>query len=63
MRLQILVNTAGRVEEVRIVASSGYAELDETARQAVQSWRFSPALQNGSPVAAWATLPIVFDLR
>ena len=63
VRLQILVNTAGRVEEVRVVASSGYAELDTAARQAVQSWRFSPALQNGSPVAAWATLPIVFDLR
>ncbi len=63
VKLQILVNTAGKVEEVRVVASSGYAELDTAARQAVQSWRFSPALQNGSPVAAWATLPIVFDLR
>lgn len=63
VRLQILVNTAGRVKEVRIASSSGYSELDDAARQSVQSWRFSPALQNGSPVAAWATLPIVFDLR
>lgn len=63
VRLQILVNTAGRVEEVRIMSSSGYDELDQAARQAVQEWRFSPALQNGSPVAAWATLPVVFDLR
>jgi len=63
VKLQILVNTEGRVEDVRIVSGSGYDELDQAARQAVQSWRFSPALQNGAPVAAWATLPIVFDLR
>jgi protein TonB len=58
-----LVNTDGRVEDVRIVASSGYAELDQTAQRAVRSWRFSPALKNGSPIAAWATVPVVFDLR
>lgn len=63
VRLQILVNTDGRVEDVRIVASSGYTELDQTAQRAVRSWRFSPALKNGSPVAAWATVPVVFDLR
>ena len=63
VRLQILVSVEGQVEDVRIVGSSGYAELDEAARRAIQEWRFRPALQNGSPVAAWATLPIVFDLR
>ncbi len=63
VKLQILVNTDGRVEDVRIVAGSGYAELDQTAQRAVRSWRFSPALKNGSPVAAWATVPVVFDLR
>ena len=63
VKLQILVNTEGRVEEVRIMASSGYNELDQAAQRAVRSWRFSPALQKGSPVAAWATLPVVFDLR
>ena len=63
VRLQILVNTDGRAEDVRIAASSGYSELDQTAQRAVRSWRFSPALKNGSPVAAWATVPVVFDLR
>jgi protein TonB len=63
VKLQILVNTDGRVEDVRIVAGSGYTELDQTAQRAVRSWRFSPALKNGSPVAAWATVPVVFDLR
>ncbi len=63
VRLQILVNVRGQVESVQTVASSGYAELDRTAEQAVRAWRFSPALKNGIPVAAWATVPIVFDLR
>ena len=63
VRLQILVSAKGRVEDVRIASGSGFAELDAAARQAVQKWRFSPALQNGSPVAAWAVLPVVFDLR
>lgn len=63
VKLQILVNTDGRVEDVRMVAGSGYAELDQAAQAAVRTWRFSPALQKGLPVAAWATLPVVFDLR
>ncbi len=63
VKLQILVNTEGRVEDVRVVSSSGYGELDAAAQRTVRSWRFSPALQKGAPVAAWATLPVVFDLR
>lgn len=63
VKIQILVGIDGRVEDVRLAASSGYAELDQAAQSAVRSWRFSPALQKGLPVAAWATLPIVFDLR
>lgn len=63
VKLQILVSTAGRVEEVRVIGSSGYAELDQAAQRAIRSWLFSPALQKGVPVAAWATVPIVFDLR
>jgi periplasmic protein TonB len=63
VKLQILVSTEGRVEDVRVVASSGYAELDQAALRAVRAWRFSPALQKGTPVAAWATLPITFDLQ
>lgn len=63
VRLQILVGEKGQVEEVKVFASSGYAELDQAALRAVRSWRFSPALQNGRTVRAWATLPVVFDLR
>lgn len=63
VRLQMLVNRGGRVESVRIIESSGHTALDKAAEKAVRSWRFSPALQNGEPIAAWVTVPIVFDLR
>jgi periplasmic protein TonB len=63
VKLQILVSTEGRVEDMRIASSSGYAELDQAALRAVRSWRFSPALQKGAPVAAWATLPVVFAIN
>jgi len=51
------------VEEVSVLESSGYPELDQAARHEVHSWKFSPALQKGAPVAAWATLPVVFGLQ
>ena len=63
VRLQLLINTDGRVDEVRLIGSSGHAELDRAAQQAILAWRFSPALQKGVPVAAWATVPVVFDLQ
>lgn len=63
VKLQILVNKEGLVEDVRMVASSGHVELDQVAQRTVRMWRFSPALQKGVPVAAWATLPVVFNLR
>ena len=63
VKLQILVNKEGVVEDVRMVASSGHVELDQVAQRTVRMWRFSPALQKGVPVTAWATLPVVFNLR
>ena len=63
VKLQILINTSGSVDEVRIAAGSGHEELDRAAQRAVRSWRFTPALQKGAPVAAWVTLPVVFDLQ
>lgn len=63
VRLQILVSAEGRVEDVKVVSGSGHGELDAAARQAVREWRFAPAVQKGSPIAAWVTLPVVFGLR
>lgn len=63
VKLRIFVNRSGEVKETQIAGSSGFEELDNTAHQAVRTWRFRPALENGAAVAAWVTLPIVFELH
>jgi TonB family protein len=58
---EILPN--GRVGEVKIRKSSGYAILDQSAIQAVKPWKFEPAKKSGSPFTAWVELPIKFILH
>jgi protein TonB len=51
VRLEIRIDSAGRVEAVRILRSSGFARLDEAATVGVRRWRFQPARDAGVPVA------------
>ncbi len=60
--LRVLVTPAGRAGEVRIEESSGFHRLDQAAKSTVKRWRFVPAQQAGSPVAAWVLVPITFAL-
>ena len=59
--LDILVNSEGLVDDVKIVRPLGYG-LDEKAVDAVIQWRFRPATKNGKPVAAKAKVEINFRL-
>jgi len=58
---EILPN--GRVGEIKIRKSSGYAILDQSAIQAVKPWKFEPAKKSGNPFTAWVELPIKFILN
>ena len=58
---EILPN--GRVGEIKIRKSSGYAILDQSAIQAVKPWKFEPAKKAGNPFTAWVELPIKFILH
>jgi protein TonB len=51
VRLEIRIDSSGRVEAVRILCSSGFARLDEAATAGVRLWRFQPARKAGVPVA------------
>jgi TonB family protein len=53
------VDGQGRLSGLRVVKGLGYG-LDEKAIQAVQAWRFSPALDNGKPVAAITQIDVDF---
>ncbi|KGI78874.1 energy transducer TonB [Oleiagrimonas soli] len=62
--LRVLVDTQGRPQHVVIAQSSGYPLLDRTARlQVLRKWLFQPAQVNGQTTAAWALVPVVFNLH
>lgn len=59
--LLVGVDAEGRVTNASIHQGSGHAVLDRAALEAVRTWRFSPATQNGRPVAATVEIPIRFN--
>ena len=61
--LRVLVNDGGRPEKVDVQKSSGFARLDEAARQAALRARFKPHLEDGKPVAVYALIPINFSIQ
>ena len=60
--LRVFVTPEGIASDVRIQSSSGSPWFDEAALEAVRQWRFVPARQGDSAVAAWVQVPIVFRL-
>jgi len=62
VRVRALVGENGKVQEVTLDRSSGESALDESALEAVRTWRFEPARRNGVPVRAWAIVPVEFKL-
>lgn len=63
VQLEVLVSVTGRVDDLRIAASSGHESLDAAALEAVRSWRFSAGQRNGQPVAMRVRVPVRFSLR
>jgi len=61
--LKFLVQADGGVASVTIERSSGHADLDHAAVQAIRRWRFEPARRDRRAVAAWAVLPVEFRLK
>jgi protein TonB len=50
-RVEVIVNTEGRVSACSVVKSSGFQRLDEaTCKIAERRWRFKPAVTDGQPV-------------
>ena len=59
--LSVQVDATGRPARVRIAQRSGTRELDRAALEAVQRWRFRPAMSNGQPVPGQVEVPIEFS--
>jgi protein TonB len=60
--LRVLVNVAGEAQDVEVRMSSGSERLDRAAMDAVRRWRFAPARRGAETIAAYALVPIVFQL-
>ncbi|HWA30895.1 MAG TPA: energy transducer TonB [Rhizomicrobium sp.] len=54
------VEPDGTVKAVNLRKSSGYADLDQAAANAVNGWKFIPATENGQPVEGKTAVQIVF---
>ena len=61
--LAVLVAPDGRAADVRVLRSSGFAPLDDSAVTTVRErWRFIPARRDGAPIESRVTVPIRFRL-
>jgi protein TonB len=61
--LEVLVNRNGEVDDLRILASSGYAILDRSAVKAVKTWSFKPAKKGKDTIDMWVEVPVRFKLE
>lgn len=59
----LAINETGTVSDAWVESSSGNDALDRAAVQAVLSWQFIPARQNGLPVPVRTRVPVIFGLR
>ena len=63
VRLQFLVDVDGTVIDSRVEHSSGFARLDEAARDALSLCHFKPGTVDGRPERAWARLDYLWTLK
>jgi protein TonB len=62
--IEIYVLPNGRVGDARIVKSTGYPALDQSALdEAKRKWRLTPATRDGVPFAQWHRLRVTFKLN
>jgi TonB family protein len=59
-KLQIVVTEKGRVEDPKVIRTTGDKELDGKAVQAAKQWVFQPAKMNGHPVRVRAAMDVLF---
>ena len=61
--LRVHVLPSGRPDTLTVQKTSGHDVLDSAATDAVRGWTFSPATQDGKPIAGWVNVPIVFRFQ
>ncbi|MBQ7626510.1 MAG: energy transducer TonB [Rhodocyclaceae bacterium] len=63
VRLRVRVGADGQALMVRLAESSGFARLDDSAREAVAHWRFVPARRGQEAIESEIIVPVIFSLK
>jgi TonB family protein len=58
VRMLVKVSRKGHAQQVRIVHSSGYDDLDDAAAEGVLSWHYKPATYGSD----WADVQVVYQI-
>jgi protein TonB len=61
--LEVLVDTRGRVGDLRVLESSGYKVLDRAASKSVKDWLFEPGKRGEEKVEMWVKIPLRFQIE
>ena len=63
VKLNFLVDVDGRVNDAKVLGSSGHPALDEAARDGIRQCHFRPATDGGKPVKEWVKVQYVWTLE
>ncbi|RVU03646.1 energy transducer TonB [Novosphingobium umbonatum] len=61
--LSLLLSAEGRVADISVSSSSGFARLDNAALEAVRKWRWSPLMRDGQAVMVRGLVRIPFVIK
>lgn len=61
--LTIILGYDGKVSNISVARSSGFARLDRSALEAVRKWRWKPQVRNGQPVMVQGSVEISFVVQ
>jgi protein TonB len=61
--LEVIVDSQGLPDGVSVQTSSGFSLLDQSAVNAVQTWRFRPASLGGMKIKSHVLVPVLFQLH
>jgi TonB family protein len=60
--IDVYVSSSGKPRKFKVHQTSGFADLDNAAAEAVANWRFVPAIHSGDTASDWTTVKIHFEL-
>ena len=61
-KLRIQLSKTGKVQDVKIIETSGHSILDEWAKEKAYLWTFTPAFKGSVAIDSIVEIPVPFEL-